>query len=288
MLLLTGCASNLRNLTSSQLPSNPSGIYTFSVELENVPGNLVEGSETVTITIDGQADLRMSPSPISDRVWRYEYRIPPEKDLVGYFYTVRYQVEKDGEIRDREITSDRIYYSELVNRYILGLEVDRGPVGTEVAVLGRNFSPGDRVEIGGVEAETRYESPTSLRFVVPALDAGRSYEGRVLSDRGDLTIGRFRIDAAELEVLPGELELTPGGMEMMIFSTPTPAPSGGLPIRVTTDVPGILIMPEVVVPAGQRSVNVRVEGGEPGEGTVYVEAPGYSEVRLPVRVSDGF
>jgi hypothetical protein len=54
---------------------------------------------------------------------------------------------------------------------------------------------------------------------------------------------------------------------------------------VTTDIPASIIMPEVIIPGGQRSTSVTIEGGEPAQGNIFVEVQGYSEVILPVTIN---
>ena len=51
-----------------------------------------------------------------------------------------------------------------------------------------------------------------------------------------------------------------------------------------TDIPESIIMPEVFIPEGARSVNVPVEGGIPGVGKLFVEVPGLKTVVIPVVV----
>ncbi|MEM9227622.1 MAG: hypothetical protein AAGA45_06610, partial [Verrucomicrobiota bacterium] len=51
-----------------------------------------------------------------------------------------------------------------------------------------------------------------------------------------------------------------------------------------TDSPQSIIMPEVVIPEGAKSVSVPMEGGIPGTGTLFVEAPGFNAIKVPVSV----
>jgi hypothetical protein len=46
-----------------------------------------------------------------------------------------------------------------------------------------------------------------------------------------------------------------------------------------------VIMPEVVVPEGQTSVTVTVEGGKPGAGSLFLKGYGSGEVSVPVTVA---
>ena len=62
---------------------------------------------------------------------------------------------------------------------------------------------------------------------------------------------------------PAALSLAPGQKQSLTFTITHPAPAGGLLLDVTTDVPESVIMPEVIVPEGQSSATVTVEGGKP-------------------------
>src|SRR5690606_1592470 len=146
------------------------------------------------------------------------------------------------------------------------------------------FNREDKVMVGGVPAVSQVESPTSLAFFVPSLPEGRSYNVTVLGATGELAAGSIRVDASSIRVSPGSLDLRSGQSRPLVFSISTPAPPGGLLVNVTTDVPDSVIMPEVIVPAGERSTSVNVEGGEPGSGNLYVEVDGYSDITVPITV----
>lgn len=106
------------------------------------------------------------------------------------------------------------------------------------------------------------------------------------SGQDTVVVGSFRIDQSALRVAPGSLALVPGESAVLVFSVPFAAPEGGLPIPVSTDIPESIIMPEVVIPAGSRSVSVPVEGGQPGEGGLFTEAAGMTPVTIPVTVGE--
>jgi hypothetical protein len=44
-------------------------------------------------------------------------------------------------------------------------------------------------------------------------------------------------------------------------------------------------MPEVVVPEGQTSVSVTVEGGKPGSGSLFLKGYGDGDVTVPITVA---
>jgi hypothetical protein len=43
-------------------------------------------------------------------------------------------------------------------------------------------------------------------------------------------------------------------------------------------------MPEIIVPQGQTSVTITVEGGKPGSGSLFLKGFGAGEVTIPVTV----
>jgi hypothetical protein len=63
-----------------------------------------------------------------------------------------------------------------------------------------------------------------------------------------------------------------------------PAPSGGLYLNVTTDIPNSVIMPEVIIPEAARTVSISIQGGEPGTGSLYVQGAGMNELVIPITV----
>ena len=86
---------------------------------------------------------------------------------------------------------------------------------------------------------------------------------------------------------PAALSLAPGQKQSLTFTITHPAPAGGLLLDVTTDVPESVIMPEVIVPEGQSSATVTVEGGKPGTGSLFLKGYGNGEVTVPVTVGAG-
>ena len=88
----------------------------------------------------------------------------------------------------------------------------------------------------------------------------------------------------KISVLPASLLLETGKRGTVAFSLPEAAPTNGLTLRITTDIPDSIIMPEALIPAGERSINVPMEGGEPGNGSLFLEAEGYQLITLPVSV----
>jgi hypothetical protein len=280
---LAGCSQTaLSNLTPERLPQNPSGIYTFSMSTNVDRQHLVPESMKASMVINGE-EVPMSAASTSGKLFDADFRMPAGQTEVRYFYKLAYRTNEMDFLRDHDCSSP-VYTTFLVNRYVLSLESDRGPVGATIAVMGRGFSQYDTVMIGSAEAQTRYFSPNSLQFTVPAVEAGRSYDVHLRTGNGDMLIGSFTVDPSKLAVLPEKLDLTEGGKTMLVFAVDNEAPEGGLPVAIKTDIPASVIMPEVVIPEGERSVSVTVEGGPAAEGKLVASAPGYLPVTLPVSV----
>jgi len=138
--------------------------------------------------------------------------------------------------------------------------------------------------VGDKEAATRYFSPNSLQFTVPAIEGGKSYDVALRTGNGDLLVGSIHVDASALQVLPASLDIISGGKSLLVFSISNEAPVGGLPVTIRTDIPASVIMPEVLIPEGARSTSVTVEGGRAAAGKIVATAPGYESVTIPVSI----
>lgn len=283
-LFLAGCDVKLVDLTPTSLKANPSRTYTITAQVTVKNNAVVDGSVRPEIIIDGQPK-QLSRVPGSDSLYEYDYTMPPGREKAAYYILVRYQRKTATATVSKEIYTEPKTFS-VENRYSVELEVNRAPVGTRIAILGRGFTRDDKVMVGGSPAVTQVESSTSLAFYVPSMPEGRNYNVTVMGLNGELSAGSLRIDAASIRVSPSSLDLRSGQRLPLAFSVPTEAPPGGLQVTVTTDVPDSVIMPVVVVPAGQRSTSVMIEGGDPGSGNLYVELGGYSDVVIPITVTE--
>jgi hypothetical protein len=77
------------------------------------------------------------------------------------------------------------------------------------------------------------------------------------------------------------------GEERQSFSVNVdyPVPANGLILNITTDIPEDIVMPEVVIPGGARSVEVLLSGNRyEASGHLFIEALGYQPLVLPVTV----
>jgi len=283
---LSGCANiALTNLTPSSLPENPSGIYTFTLRVMPKSATVIPDSITPRIVV-GAESHDMKRSDVSTELFEFDYKLPASQNEIGYYYLVSYNTGGNV-VTGSQQAYTALQHAAIVSRYVLSLEVNRGPVGARIGVLGRGFTPQDLIGFDGTSVRTVYESPTSLGFFVPALTAGRTYRVTLSSAAGNSVVGTFRIDTSDVTVDPAALALAPGQKQALTFTISHPAPAGGLLLDVTTDVPESIIMPEVMVPEGQTSVSVTVEGGKPGAGTLFLKGYGSGEVTVPVTVAAG-
>jgi len=284
LAFLAGCQGIvLTNLTPGSLPENPSQIYTITLRVTPKANTYVKGSLKANIVIDAQ-NYEMTKSALGENLYEFEYQLPTGREELRYYFLVKYLVEANGTQTQAE-TYTQVYNAEVVHRYVLSLEVNRGPVGARISVLGRGFTPQDVIYFDGTPARTVFESPNALSVFVPALAGGRNYKVTLGSASGNSPVGTFRIDTSNLTVTPGSLSLRTGERQTITFTLPNAAPPGGLLLDLTTDIPDSVIMPEVLVPQGQSSVSVTVEGGRPGNGSLFLKGYGAGEVTVPVTVS---
>ncbi len=283
LLLLAGCDFPLSNLTPGTLPENPSQIYTLQLRATAKGSAIVPGSVEPHIIIDGQ-NYKMAKSSVGTDLYEFDYQLPSGRDEMAYYYLVTYLVENNGR-QDAHEAYTEIYHTKIAHRYVLSLEANRGPVGARISVVGRGFTPQDVIYIGNSPARTVFESPNALSFFVPALDPANNYQVVVNGSAGNSPVGTFRIDPSTVQVVPAALTLRTGEKQTLTFTVPNAAPAGGLLLDITTDLPEGVIMPEVVVPGGQNTVSVVVEGGKAGNGSLFLKGYGSGEVTIPVTVT---
>jgi hypothetical protein len=281
--LLSGCEFKLTNLTPSTLPENPSQIYTIQLRVPQYTSSIVPDSIDPHVVVDGQ-NYKMVKSSLGSDIFEFEYQLPGGREEMVYYYLVGYKIHSTDRDIDKEAYTDLIH-TRIAHRYVLSLEANRGPVGARIGVIGRGFTAQDLVYVDNSPARTVYESPNALSFFVPALEPNKNYQVVINGATGNSPVGTFRIDTASLQVTPEALTLRAGEKQMLSFAVPNAAPPGGLLLDVTTDVPDSVIMPEIIVPAGQTSVSITVEGGKPGSGSLFLKGYGKGEVIIPVSVA---
>ncbi|WOO41067.1 IPT/TIG domain-containing protein [Rubellicoccus peritrichatus] len=281
-LMVVGCTPTITNITNERIPQNASGIYTVSMAVTNDNGAVIEDSYAPEVVING-GRFPMSASDLGPNIFDYDYIMPEGGSEAKYYFILNYDVDYNMP-SPRQITSD-IYAFVLTNRYVITMESQRGPVGSSIPVVGRGFSKYDRIMIGGIEAETKFASPQSINFIVPPLPSNDSYSVDLISGDVNIPIGYFHVDGSKIKVYPQTLELNSGEKAVLVFGIEFDAPAGGLPINVTTDKPECIIMPEVVIPAGARTVSIPVQGGISGSGILVASASGFNETTIALTVT---
>ena len=270
LLVLTGCNFTITNLTPDTVPQNPSQIYTITASFHSETNRIVPDSIHPRIVIDGQS-FKMSKTAMRGDVWEFDYQIPAGRTSASYYFICDYMVLNQSSPDPAEVYSE-LQTMKIIGRYVIRSEATRAPVGSRVSVLGAGFTPADIVYFDQTPTRTVFESPSSLSFFVPAVEPGHNYKLSVNGSGLNLDVGTFRVDAISFQVTPSALALRQGDQQALTFTIPTAAPAGGMLIDVTTDVPESIIMPEVMVPAGQISVTVPVQGGKPGTGSLFFKS----------------
>ncbi len=280
--LFSGCETvTLTDLTPKSMDANPSHIYTFSLRV--TPRSTTVSGIAPRIVVDGQ-NYGMKKSSLGEGIYDFEYQLPAGRDRLAYYFLVNYNVEGNATQTPQE-TYTQVEQVQIIGRKVLKLEVNRGPVGARISVVGRGFTPQDAINLSGTSARTVFESPNAISFFVPALEPGRNYQVNLTGITGDSPVGTFRVDPSTVGVSPAALTLRTGERQTLTFTLANPAPAGGTLLDITTDVPESVIMPEVLVPAGQNAVTISVEGGKAGNGSLFLKGFGSGEMNVPVAVT---
>ncbi len=283
VLTMAGCNINVIDLTPSTMKANPSNVYTITAQIKVKNSSVIKESLRPQIVIDGKVHP-MSLTPGSTSLFEYDFRMPSGRNEAAFYMLVHYDLKTENGATTKEIVTELNRFS-IENRYTVELEVNRAPVGTRVAVLGRGFTQTDKILVGDTPAATRFDSSTSLSFYVPSLPEGRGYAVKVMGISGEIIAGTLRIDSSRVSVRLQPSTIAQGQSSLLVFTIPEEAPPGGLSIDVHTDIPDSVIMDFVRIEAGQRSTSVPVQGASPGSGSLFITIPGYSEVVVPITVN---
>jgi hypothetical protein len=284
--LLCGCGyvDNVKvtNTTPRVLAVNASETYPITMQFQVRNGEVEKNSIRAQVVVDGQA-RKMGRDGSSG--FLYEYSAAKGRNSITYYFDVNYtQRGSDGTVKKNVKT--RVYELDLSNRYVLGLDTVRGIPSTCVTVMGRGFSGEDQVFFGDVPAETRFESPTTLKFFVPVLMAGKSYPVSIEDRLGPIPAGEFRVDPALLSASPRAVELRIGRKVNVALTIAMPAPNDGLDVNITTDVPDAIEVGEGRIPEGRNGTSFEVKGIAPAVGSLYVAIDGHQTLTMPIIVRE--
>lgn len=285
LAILTACSVKIDTITPTQLPANPSNIYTISAR--PLVSNEVIDPKTVKmfIVIDGEKHA-MQASPMGKDYFDYEYRLPKGRDSAIYYLEMHYRMRNFGDRPSPEKSlKSGTKHLQINQRYSISLDVDRAPLGTPIAVLGRGFRSSDQIFVGDQACDTRFISSNVLEFTLSGLQPDASYPVEIRGNGDAQPAGWLRVDPGNpLSVLPNHLELKSGERKVLAFILEHPAPSDGLEVLVTTNIPESIIMPEVYIPGEARTVNIPIIGGEAGRGSLYIKGRGLPEIEVAIEV----
>ena len=283
-LIMQGCSHTLTNITPSTMPQNPSNKYRLTLKSDVTNKDAIPDSFKAEVVIDGTRH-ELKQSTLGDQFFFHDHYIPRQYDEAAYYFVVNYSKSNRGNIRNNEIKSP-LQKLKITDRMVFSLSNDRAPVGSKISVLGNGFRAGDRVIVGDFSATTEFVSNNVLSFVVPQMLPNKAYDVCVLNDQYKEFVGTILVDKAGLSVDVARIELNKGEHTSITISTDVPVSAQNLVVNITTNIPDSIIMPEVVIPNGQNSTTVNIEGGENGSGFLFIEAQGYDEIQLPITVTD--
>ena len=190
-LIMAGCDVSVIDLTPSTIKSNPSNVYTITAQIR------IKNSAVVAQSLRRKSSSmdKLHPTtraPGSDILFEYDYRMPVGRTEAAYYMLVQFDRKTTDGVASNEIVSELSRFA-VESRYSVELEVNRAPVGSRVAVLGRGFTRDDKILIGDTPAATRFDSSTSLSFYVPSLPEGRGYEVKVIGISGEMYAGSLEL-----------------------------------------------------------------------------------------------
>lgn len=280
--LLSGCGSQyVTNLTPQTAKRNPSNLYRFTMQCAVNPQKLVPGTFDPLLVIDGQQFPLKEDADIQG-LYYYDHELDATRTDAKYYFQVSYEQYRSGTVKSYVRKTPLASFS-ISGFGSLSLEIDRAPVGSEIRVLGSNFTANNRIRVGDCDAPTELLSENVLSFRVPAVTVGKSYPVSVTVGEEMHFAGNLLIDSGRFATEPTEISLRVGEKADFTLRSNTPSPSD-LYINVTTDIPNSVIMPEVRLATGEESATVSIEGGEPGKGHLYVSAQGFDELTVPIEV----
>ena len=299
-LTLAGCqTAAITNLTPLSLPENPSQIYTISARIAPRDSGFVQGTLVPSLIIEGQS-LVLKKSALGEDIYEVDYQIPAGRSELAYYFQINYQIQNSNGLTSSREDFTPLLHAQILSRYVVSIEANRGPVGALVGVSGRGFTPNDIVYFNETPVRTVFESSRSIGFYVPGIEANRNYRVAIGGGSSQTPVGTFRIDgplgsdatstgfsapnAGSLLVSPSVVTLRKGEKASLTFTSPVIATAGGLLIDVTTDVPESVIMPEVIIPQGSNTATITIEGGRPGAGNLFIKGPGVKELNVPITV----
>ena len=283
LLGLAGCAQTLTNMTPEIAQRNPSNLYRFTTQCNILESKVIPGSFDLNLVIDGEKHPLQSEA-LTPAFFYYDHILDTERTEAKYYFELNYQLNNRGKLRNYSAKTPLSTF-KIEERCCFCLDNERAPVGTSIKILGCGFTSGDRVVVGEYNAVTTFESENVLKFTIPPVIAGKAYPVYAICNNQKAFVSNLLVDNSRFFIEPDSIEVMKG--EKVSFTVETNAPvATDLYVNVTTDVPESVIMPEVIIKAGKSSITLEIEGGEPGKGSLFVNAQGYDEVTIPIDVQE--
>lgn len=284
LLGLAGCAQTLTNVTPDDAQRNPSNLYRFTTQCNLRMNKIVPETLKLSLVIDGDK-FPLKAYELTPSFYYYDYFLDATRTDAKYFFEACYTTNNRGK-RVERCDKTPLANFKIKEHFCSCLGGERAPINTEVKVLGQGFTAGDLIQVGEYNAITHFISENVLAFQVPNVETGKFYPVYFIANGEKNFVGNLLVDEGLLSVDTDGIELNVGDKEEITIYSSIQAGSGGLYVNVTTDIPNSVIMPEVVIPAGESSVTVEIEGGEAGEGHLFISAKGFNELELPIYVQD--
>lgn len=280
----TGCSVKILDRTPIIATASPTGSYTLSAQAIVNNQAVDPSSLEAFVVIDGE-QYPMTAGQRGSGSFAYDYQPPIDELSKRFYYVLNYQTQRhDAANVPGQIISD-LYQIQFPNSISLSLNKKRAAVGSRITVLGQGFSSEDIIFVDTLAAQTSFISPTELQFIVPESTPRHGYVVEVRSVKRAQIAGHLRIDPANpLSVLPNSLNIQSGERQIIAFALDKPAPIGGLHLNITTDIPDSIVMPEILIPEGARTVSASIEGGKPGNGNLFINSSGLPELVVPVTI----
>lgn len=281
---LAGCGVHIVNTTPERVTASPAGTLTLSAQARVKQPTVVPSSLDAFVVIDGEHYPMVVDPAIFGR-FEYAYQVPAGTQLTRFYYILNYLTQKNDAAPVAQQRLSDLYQVQLRNPSTLTMYQTRAAIGTRVIITGEQFSREDLIYVNQTICETIFISPQQLQFVVPELKPGFGYHIEVRGITHAQHAGYLRIDpASPLSILPTSLSLQPGQQQALAFMLDYPAPYQGLEIRVTTDIPDSIRLPEIVIPAGARTVSATIKAEKAGSGHLFICANGLPERVVPVTI----
>ena len=283
-LCLTGCSVRIINLTPTEIPTSASGTYTLKALADIGRNTVFPDSLEAFVIIDGK-QYPMIQQPANDYLFEYNYKPSDEKSAFQFYYKLNYIIKKNNQTPAFKQTTSDLQQVELTYSNRLKINRQHAPIDTEVSVYGDQFTVRDQVLVNGILCKTSRISSQELQFVVPEISPKFNYPVEVRTPKGIFKAGSLRVDPANpLKVTPQKLALRLGQPQALVFMLDYPAPSGGLYLEITTDIPDSIIMPEALIPEGSRTISVIVDSKNIANGNLFIQAGELPEIIVPVTI----